>query len=186
MLMAGNARFVDGSTLERDHRTTREELSEVQRPIAIVLRCSDSRTSPEFVFDQGIGDLFVCAVAGNIPTAELVASMEYAVSMLETPLIVVMGHSGCGAVTAAIKTITEEASLPGGLPDLVSHITPAAEQIEDLHGETAVSEVIALNVGNGIRRIMDMSQIIRQAIESGQVKIIGGVHDLASGRFERV
>lgn len=186
LLMAGNQRFVDGSAVDHDHKATREELSGVQRPIAIVLRCADSRTSPEIVFDQGIGDLFVCAVAGNVPTSELVASMEYAVSMLGTPLIVVMGHSGCGAVTAAIKTIAESASLPGALPDLISLITPAATQVEDIHGEMAVPEAIAINVANGVERITEMSPIIRQAVESGQVRIIGGVHDLASGRFERV
>ena len=183
--MAGNQRFVDGSAVDHDHKATREELSGVQRPIAIVLD-ADSRTSPEIVFDQGIGDLFVCAVAGNVPTSELVASMEYAVSMLGTPLIVVMGHSGCGAVTAAIKTIAESASLPGALPDLISLITPAATQVEDIQGEMAVSEAIAINVANGVERITEMSPIIRQAVESGQVRIIGGVHDLASGRFERL
>lgn len=185
LLMAGNSRFVDGSTLDHDHKTTREALAGVQRPIAIVLRCADSRTSPELIFDQGIGDLFVCAVAGNVPTSELVASMEYAVSALETPLIVVMGHSSCGAVTAAIKTITEEATLPGSLPDLISQITPAVRQVEDIRGDSALSEAIEINVRNGVERLPHMSEIIHEAVESGRVKIIGGVYDLASGRFER-
>ena len=185
ILMAGNDRFVAGSTLDHDHKTTREALAGVQRPIAIVLRCADSRTSPELIFDQGIGDLFVCAVAGNVPTSELVASMEYAISALGTPLIVVMGHSSCGAVTAAIKTIAENTSLPGALPNLISQITPAVREIEDISAETALSEAIEINVRNGVERLPDMSEIIHEAVDAGRVKIIGGVYDLASGRFQR-
>ena len=162
----------------------RAGLAGVQRPIAIVLRCADSRTSPELIFDQGIGDLFVCAVAGNVPTSELVASMEYAISALGTPLIVVMGHSSCGAVTAAIKTIAENTSLPGALPNLISQITPAVREIEDISAETALSEAIEINVRNGVERLPDMSEIIHEAVDAGRVKIIGGVYDMQSGRFE--
>lgn len=184
LLMAGNRRFVDGGMLDHDHKTTREALSGVQRPVAIVLRCADSRTSPELIFDQGIGDLFVCAVAGNVPTSELVASMEYAISALETPLIVVMGHSSCGAVTAAMKTISENITLPGSLPGLVSQITPAVMEVDDIHAESALSEAIEINVRNGMARLTEMSSIIADSVEAGKVGIIGGVYDLASGRFQ--
>ncbi len=186
MLMAGNKRFIDGSTLNHYHKTTREKLSDSQRPIAIVLRCADSRSAPEIVFDQGIGDLFVCAVAGNVPTAELVASMEYAISALGTPLIVVMGHSNCGAVDAAISSFGDTAALPGSLSGLISDILPAAIQVKDQTGEKALSEAISINVRNGMERLPNMSAIISDSVTAGKVKIIGGVYDLGSGQFQTV
>ncbi|MAT82404.1 MAG: carbonic anhydrase [Phycisphaerae bacterium] len=184
MLMAGNKRYVDGNTISHDHMATRGQLIGFQKPFATIIRCSDSRTSPEIIFDQGHGDLFVCAVAGNVPTTELVASMEYSVAVLKTPLIVVMGHSNCGAVSEALKNFNDIDSLPGSLPSLISQIRPAASQAGGEFGEEALSEAIRCNVRNGMERIRTTSSIIDAAVESGDLRIIGGVYDMQSGRFE--
>ncbi len=99
-LMDGNRRFVDGTQQHNDHAAARTRGVDGQSPFAGIIRCADSRVAPELVFDQSLGDLFVCAVAGNLPTTEVMASLEYTVAMLKTPLIVIMGHSSCGAVDA--------------------------------------------------------------------------------------
>ena len=100
-LIDGNSRFVSGQTTSHNAAIDRATMSEGQAPFAVVLRCADSRVSPEIVFDQPLGNLFVCAVAGNVPTPEIVESLEYAVGQLSSPLIVVMGHTNCGAVAHA-------------------------------------------------------------------------------------
>ena len=186
MLMAGNKRFVDGDMNSHDHMTTRNTLNTFQKPFATIIRCSDSRTSPEIVFDQGIGDLFVCAVAGNVPTNDLIASMEYSVAVLKTPLIVVMGHSNCGAVSEALKNFNDIESLPGCLPSLISQILPAASRAGGQFGEEALSKAIRYNVQDGMKRIRATSSIIDSAVDSGSVKIVGGVYDMSSGQFEMV
>ncbi|MDG2423459.1 MAG: carbonic anhydrase [Phycisphaerales bacterium] len=186
MLMAGNKRFIDGDMLPHDHITTREKLDAGQQPIAAVIRCADSRSAPEVIFDQGIGDLFVCAVAGNVPTDELIASIEYSVAVLKTPLIVVMGHSKCGAVDESLKNFNDIEALPGRLPSLISQILPAAIQAGGKPGDEALVNAIRYNVQNGMRRMPTVSSIISGAVESGSVKIVGGVYDMPSGRFEMV
>ena len=184
-LLAGNERYVKGDMHAHDHLSTRSSLVDGQAPQAIILRCADSRVSPEIVFDQGLGDLFVCGIAGNVPTPELVASMEYAVAVLGTPLIVVMGHSSCGAVGAAVEHMDSLHSLPGSLPDLIGQIVPAAISTKDQAGNH-LDNAIRANAVNGMKRLLEMSDIIRGGHESGALKIVGGVYDLKSGRFELI
>ena len=186
MLMAGNKRYIDGNTIAHDHMASRSQLIGFQKPFATVIRCSDSRTSPEIIFDQGHGDLFVCAVAGNVPTREIIASMEYSVAVLKTPLIVVMGHSNCGAVSEALKNFNDIDSLPGSLPSLISQIHPAASQAGGQFDEETLSQAVQYNVQIGMKRIRDGSSIIDGAVESDDLKIIGGVYDMSTGRFEIV
>jgi carbonic anhydrase len=182
MLKAGNERFIFGNVQPDDLASTRKRLVDGQAPFAIVLRCADSRVSPEIVFDQGLGDLFVCAVAGNIPTAELVASMEYAIAILGSPLIVVMGHSGCGAVDAAIQNFNSVDALPGSLPGLISQILPAVIATRDTSGD-ALANATRTNVSLGMARLSKMSNIIDVGVKDGSLKIIGGVYEMSSGRF---
>src|SRR6202162_2831344 len=126
-LMKGNRRYVEGVAKRHDFRHEREALTKGQNPYAGVLSCADSRVAPEYAFDAGRGDLFVCRVAGNLINDDVIASFEYAVSVLNTPLIMVLGHQACGAVDAAIKSIKDSTTLPGHLPSLVTALTPAVK-----------------------------------------------------------
>src|SRR5437016_5528187 len=124
-LMAGNRRYVEGVARRHDFKAEREALSMGQNPFAGILSCADSRVAPEYAFDTGRGDLFVCRVAGNVINTDVIASFEYTVSVLSTPLLMVLGHAGCGAVDAAINSIKNSSTLPGHLPALVDSIRPA-------------------------------------------------------------
>ncbi|MDG2291270.1 MAG: carbonic anhydrase [Phycisphaerales bacterium] len=183
-LMAGNKRFIGGDMLPHDHQSAQRGSSEGQSPFAAFIRCADSRVAPEIVFDQSFGELFVCGVAGNIPTEEIVASLEYAVAVLHTPLIVIMGHSNCGAVDAAIKHENSVTDLPGNLPGLISQILPAS--IASADSEDRLNHAIKINVQNGVKQLPKDSPVISDAIEAGTCSVVGGVYDLHTGRFTLV
>src|SRR5579859_1831334 len=123
-LMEGNQRYVGGLALRHDFKHEREALAGGQNPYAAILSCADSRIAPEYAFDSGRGDLFVCRVAGNFANAETIASLEYAVAVLNVPLILVLGHDSCGAVDAAIKSLAD-GPLPGHMPSLVAGLAPS-------------------------------------------------------------
>src|SRR5439155_11652986 len=124
-LKDGNERYVEGVAKRHDFRHEREALTGGQNPYAAILSCADSRIAPEYAFDTGRGDLFVCRVAGNFATTETIASLEYGVAVLNTPLILVLGHDSCGALDSAIKSIKDGTTLPGHLPSLVEGLAPA-------------------------------------------------------------
>lgn len=185
ILRAGNERYLNGKTHKHDFHADRAELVQSQHPIAAVLSCSDSRVVPQFAFDQGSGKLFVVRVAGNIATAYGIASLEYAVEYLDTPLIYVLGHTSCGAVDAAIKVVKDGAELPGELPDLVELITRAVHNTESMTGDhltNAVQENVRLTVAH----LTNSSQIIQSRMESGKLRVVGGVYELASGKISPV
>ena len=185
ILRAGNERYLNGKTHKHDFHADRAELVQSQHPIAAVLSCSDSRVVPQFAFDQGSGKLFVVRVAGNIATAYGIASLEYAVEYLDTPLIYVLGHTSCGAVDAAIKVVKDGAELPGELPELVELITRAVQTTESMTGDhltNAVQENVRLTVAN----LANSSQIIQSRMESGKLRVVGGVYELASGKISPV
>ena len=182
-LMAGNQRYVAGNSTASNTPQARDALAAGQAPFAAVIRCADSRVAPEIVFDQSLGKLFVCGVAGNIPTPELIASLEYTVAVLGSKLIVVMGHSSCGAVEAAIKHQKDTSMLPGSLPRLIDQIAiPCAVGVEPGDSE-GLSKAIACNANLGIQELMKRSKVIAQAVHGGDLKIIAGVQDLKTGRF---
>jgi carbonic anhydrase len=176
-LMEGNQRFVR-SLLTGPHRSAdrRTELAQGQRPIATILSCADSRVPAELLFDQGLGDLFNVRVAGNIVTPEVLGSLEYAVELLETPLLMVLGHERCGAVTAAVQHQT----VPGHIGDFLDEIQPAVAQTKDLPGDPIDNAVIA-NVQIQIQQMLKQSDLIRQRQTNGQVTIVGARYDLDSG-----
>ncbi len=181
-LVLGNERFLADSTDHPNHEAARRRGADGQHPFAAIVRCADSRVAPELVFDRTLGELFVCGVAGNVPTPEVVASLEYAVEMLETPLVVVMGHSGCGAVQAAIDHAENPDGLPGHLPDLIRQVLPACT--ETAAAAEHLSAAVERNVRNGMKRIADRSTLIAAAVEAGRCRIAGGVYDLTTGRFD--
>src|SRR6478752_4216683 len=128
-LMEGNARYVEGVSRRHDFKHEREALAGGQNPYAAILSCADSRIAPEYAFDSGRGDLFVCRVAGNFATDETVASLEYGVAVLSVPLILVLGHDACGAVDATIKSLKDDKPLPGHMPSLVAGLSPAVKAV---------------------------------------------------------
>ena len=169
-LKEGNARFVSGNlTPKDDYAALREKLSAGQHPFAVVLCCSDSRVAPEIIFDQKLGDLFVIRNAGNIVDEEVLGSIEYAVEHLETPLVVVMGHSACGAVTATCQG----GDLPGHIIDLAKRIKPSIN----------TSCCINDNARSHARR---MAQMIEEdeIIHHVGAKVIAAFYDIQSGKVE--
>ncbi|MGE5261537.1 MAG: carbonic anhydrase [Actinomycetota bacterium] len=181
-LMAGNARYAAGETECQDYSVGRAERAGAQYPIVGVLSCSDSRVAPELLFEQGPGDVFVVRVAGNFVNVDGLASMEYAVKVLGVPLLMVLGHTNCGAIAAAVKVVTEHAELPGHLPDLVKAIEPAVISAHDKHTSDLVAATIEENVRLNVKRLIDDTPIIADALAAKKIAITGGVYDIATGK----
>lgn len=184
LMAEGNKRFAAGKPLT-PRRTPKDflPLAESQKPLAVVVGCSDSRVSPELLFDLGIGELFVLRVAGNVvsgagPTMK--GSIEYAVGELGVRLILILGHSGCGAMKAAIKHADDEDSLPGHLGSLVDLIKPAVNSTRKEKGDQ-LANVTTANVLRGVRRLR-REHPYAEGVKKGQLMVVGGVYDLTSGR----
>jgi len=176
-LLDGNARYVSGETRSANLPEDRAALAAGQSPDVVVIRCADSRVAPEIVFDQELGDLFVCGVAGNVPTPEIIGSIEYAVAVLGSKLIVVMGHSSCGAVSAAMGDTSE---LPQPLRLLIGQVQLPSTQ---KHPDYTLSDAIVCNAQHGIHVLLTGSEVIANAVEAGDLEIVSGVQDLATGEF---
>ncbi|MGZ5870600.1 MAG: carbonic anhydrase [Bradyrhizobium sp.] len=184
-LVKGNARYVEGVSLRHDFKHEREALAGGQNPYAAILSCADSRIAPEYAFDSGRGDLFVCRVAGNFANNETVASLEYAVAELKTPLILVLGHDGCGAVSATIKSLKDNTTLPGHMPSLVTGIAPAVKAVSQQAGD-ALGNAIRQNVIDNVAKLSSATPILSAAVEQGKLKVAGGIYRLRDGRVEMV
>jgi carbonic anhydrase len=184
-LKEGNARYVDGSTKRHDFAHEREALAGGQNPYAAVLSCADSRIAPEYAFDSGRGDLFVCRVAGNFAADETVASLEYAVSVLGTPLILVLGHDACGAVDATIKSLKDGTTLPGHLPSLVDALAPAVKAVSQQGGDV-LANAIKQNVIDTVAKLRSATPILSDAVAKQKLKVVGGVYRLKDGRVDMV
>jgi carbonic anhydrase len=180
-LKAGNQHFV-ASKLEHPRQTAkrRTELATSQHPFAIVLGCADSRTSPEVIFNQGLGDLFVVRVAGNVLNDETDGSIEYAVEHLGAQLIVVLGHERCGAIKAAKETIAAKAEAPGHIQSLVKAIAPAVEATIGADAE-ATAKANVLNVAQALR---SCTPVLKEMIEKRTVSVVGAYYDLDTGAVE--
>lgn len=183
-LLKGNQRFVHGSTKNpRRAPADFRALAESQRPVAVIMGCADSRVPPELLFDQGVGDLFVVRVAGNVVGGGGVfvkGSIEYAVAELGVRLIMVLGHSSCGAVKAAIKHVDDGDPLPGAIAELVNRIRPAVIKAKDMPGDQ-LANAISANVLLGVETLNNLDPIVRPAVSSGQAKVVGAVYDLRTG-----
>lgn len=179
-LMTGNTRFVT-SGLRHPHQTNerRFELRDGQRPFAVILGCADSRVPPEVIFDQGLGDLFIVRVAGNIIDAVILGSIEYAASHLHTPLIMVLGHSQCGAVTAALFN----ENLEGNLSILAAAIRPALEYLNDRSGDI-VNDTAKANARMVSGQLKEASPILSELVKEGKIKIVAAFYDLNTGAVE--
>jgi carbonic anhydrase len=181
-LMEGNARYVANKPTHRDFSAGRAERISSQFPVAAVLSCADSRVAPEFAFDQGPGDLFVVRLAGNFANDDALASLEYAVKFLGVPLVMVVGHSNCGALSAAIKVVEDNVTLPGYLPGLVQSLKPAVEAAKAKSPKDLLAAAITENVILNVKRLETAQPLLASFAQSGQVKITGGVYDLTNGK----
>lgn len=176
-LMDGNQRFIQHHPQYPDQSALRlQEVAQAQHPFATILSCADSRVPAEIVFDQGIGDIFDVRIAGNIATHEAIGSIEYAVVLLGSPLLMVMGHERCGAVTAAVQN----QSLLGDISTFVKAIKPAVTKVKDQSGD-AVENAVVANVQYQIERLKQ-SKLLTEQVESGKLKIVGGRYDLDTGK----
>jgi len=174
-LLDGNQRFVDGkSEHPNQDAARRDQLVAGQHPFAAILSCSDSRTTPEIIFDRGLGDLFIVRDAGNVPNAVVLESLHYAVAHLGSKIILVLGHSNCGAVTATLAGKT------GDIPEIGKLIRPAVEKSKGQPGdalENAIKENVRLTVGR-----LSTWKPLADSIKSGDIQVAGGIYDLQTGR----
>jgi carbonic anhydrase len=183
-LVAGNERFVSGDVLNQDFAKQIVKTSEGQQPYAAVLSCLDSRIPPEIVFDQGIGDIFVGRVAGNVESVNMVGSFEFATALVGVKALVVMGHTSCGAVSGACK-----GAKLGNLTALLGEIQPAVDLVkaehpgeEDACAAPLVDDMAAQNVNDTIERIRKMSPVIQGLEEEGKLKVVGAMYDITTGK----
>jgi carbonic anhydrase len=182
-LIAGNQRFLRGEARTSAFRgETLAELARAQRPYATVLGCSDSRVPPEWIFDTGLGELFVIRVAGNILSPEISGTLQYAGSYLETPLFVILGHEGCGAITAALATRHEGAQFRSRVQVLLANIIPGLPELDPaLSPEEQASRAVESNVRWTVRQILDSPEGKARMAE-GRTKLIGAVYEIKTGR----
>ena len=181
-LSKGNARFVSGK-LRHPHSANewRKRLIDGQAPFATILGCSDSRVPPELLFDQGFGDLFVIRVAGNVIDTDVVGSIEYGVDHLKTKLVVVMGHEGCGAVTAALQADSDLQQEPNEIRSLVSKIKPATAKVsKEVPFDKRLNLSVAENVRESVRQLKAISDLATAEKES-RTQIIGCVYEIKTG-----
>jgi carbonic anhydrase len=184
-LMKGNGRYVDGVSRRHDFTHEREALVGGQNPYASILSCADSRIAPEYAFDSGRGDLFVCRVAGNFANDDSVASLEYGAAVLNSPLILVLGHDSCGAVDATIKSLRDNTTLPGHMPSLVNALAPAVKAVADQPGDK-LANATRRNVLDNVAKLKAATPILSAAATEGKIKIVGGIYRLDTGKVELV
>ena len=182
ILVEGNKRFAQNLKAQRNLQDQVFETSNGQYPFAVILSCIDSRAPAELVFDQGIGDIFSVRVAGNIVNEDILGSMEYACKVAGSKIVVVMGHSKCGAVTAACNHVEL-----GNITNLLSKIKPVVEAVNvspaDMHDDV-IEEVAYLNVELSIDRILNESPILAEMQEKGEIEIVGAMYDVSTGLVE--
>lgn len=190
-LRDGNRRFVAGevdaaSLASRAHQAG---MSDGQNPFAIVLACSDSRVPVELVFDQGFGDLFVIRVAGNVVAPSQIGSIEFAASQFGTRLVVVLGHSNCGAVIATLKELSrKQTHRSPNLRAIVDRVRPAIEPMLEIHRdsdeETLIGAAVRANIQASVERLSHGSLILEQLIDDGELTIVGAEYSIETGRVE--
>lgn len=182
-LLDGNARYVSNKLDAKDFSVGRAARAKAQYPIAAILSCADSRVAPELVFDQGPGDLFVVRVAGNYLSSDSLASLEYAVGVLKVPLIMVLGHTECGAIKATISEMKQPAPLPGHIWDIVDAVRPGIDKAVQAGGDNVLDNAIGANVDYNVSRVASAQPVISEAIRQGNVRAVGAVYELATGKI---
>lgn len=182
LLKEGNKRFVNNLKINRNLLQQANETSDGQHPFAVILSCIDSRTSAELIFDQGLGDIFSVRIAGNILNEDILGSMEFGCKVAGSKIIVVLGHTKCGAIKGACDHVEM-----GNLTSLLTKIRPAVDDEDTVKNDRNsgnpefVEKVSTINVKRTVKAILERSPILKEMIESGQIGIIGGTHDISTG-----
>jgi carbonic anhydrase len=186
ILVQGNKRFIENKQQDKNFSEMREALENIQQPFAAILGCSDSRVAPELIFDQTLGDIFSVRLAGNVACRKAIGSLEYSCKYLGSKIIVVMGHSNCGAVKAACDNFEE-----GNITEIIKLLQPAVSEETttldpDRNSKNSefVANVCFLNVKKQIQNIINQSDILRDLLDKKQIGIIGAVYNFASGQVE--
>ena len=191
MLKQGNARFVENVQNPQSTLLASNALTHVHEPFAIILGCSDARVPAEIVFDQGLGDLFVIRVAGNVVAPSQIGSVEFAAEKLGTKLVVVLGHSHCGAVTACVETlINPDQQFSPNLRSIVDRIRPSVYNLheiytangQDIDAQELINRGIKANVRMSVTQLKHGSRILEDAVNNGSLIIVGAVYDLDTGK----
>lgn len=183
LLKAGNKRFVDNLKVNRNLLQQVNETCDSQHPFAVILSCIDSRTSAELIFDQGLGDIFSVRVAGNIINEDILGSMEFGCRIEGAKIVVVLGHTRCGAVRGACDHVEM-----GNITSLLSKIRPAVDDEQSIKenrnssNPDFVEKVSAINVMRSVRAIQERSPILMSMIENGKIGLVGGIHDITTGK----
>lgn len=179
-LKEGNERFIKGKTLHPNQDFKRiKEVASAQKPFAIIVGCSDSRVPSEIIFDQGIGDLFIVRTAGQVSSYASWGSIEFGNAVLGAKLIVVLGHTSCGAVSAACKI----PDVPGHIVTLINAIKPAAELAKKITGDV-VENAVKINVAMEVKQLQSLEPVLTKAIKNGSLKIVGAVYNLSTGQVD--
>lgn len=185
-LLAGNSRFAAGTrTFPRQDQARRVALAGTQAPFAVVFGCGDSRVPPEMIFDAGLGDLFTVRTAGHVVDRQALGSVEFAVTVLDTPLVVILGHSSCGAVTAAREVAAGGAVPPAALGELVSGVLPSVRAAAE-DGIHDVDAIVDVHVRRMVDELLACSAVLAQAVVAGRCEVVGMSYALSSGEVHLV
>ncbi len=181
LLVEGNKRFINNLNSDHDHLEMINETREGQYPFAVILSCMDSRTSVELIFDQGLGDLFSIRVAGNIVNNDILASIEYAIKYVGTKVLMVLGHTECGAIKSAKMGVED-----GHITDLLKRIHPSISKamLKDDKDYLFDDMVAYANVENSLEEILNRSDIVKDMFKKGQIGIVGGVYNIENGKVD--
>lgn len=180
-LMEGNARYVRNQIDVKDFSAGRAARAQAQYPIAAILSCADSRVAPEFIFDRDPGELFVCRVAGNYMNVDILASLEYGVEVLGAPLIMVLGHTNCGAVKAVLQYEKDRKPLPGHLQMLLDAVSPGVAEAMRQGPTDQLDHAIEANVRHNAQRIRQAHPVIAKAVDEKRLDVVSAVYELATG-----
>ncbi|GGJ08677.1 carbonic anhydrase [Neoroseomonas lacus] len=185
-LVEGNARYAANLMRRTDFSARRATLAQGQAPFAAVLGCADSRVAPELAFDQGPGDLFVVRVAGNFVTPDGLGSLEFGAAVLGAKVILVLGHTSCGAVNATVEALQKGNTLPGHIASLVTAMKPGIEPALAQPGDDLIRRALVANVRHSVRTLETSTPILADMVARGALAVKGGIYDLATGRVELI
>jgi carbonic anhydrase len=181
-LMDGNARYIHNQMDFKDFTAGRAARAQAQYPIAAILGCADSRVSPEFIFDQAPGELFICRVAGNYMNVDILASIEYGVEVLGAPLVMVLGHTNCGAVKAVLQYEKDRKPLPGHLQMMLDAVSPGVAEAIRQGPQDQLDHAIEANVRHNAQRLRLAHPVVAKAVDEKRVEVVSAVYELATGQ----
>lgn len=189
-LVEGNDRFIEGDSnfSRQDTLDRREQLASGQAPFAVILGCSDSRVPAELVFDQGLGDLFVIRIAGNVIAPSQIGSIEFAVERFGTPLVIVLGHTSCGAISATVEALMNPTVQTQclNIGSIVKRIAPSVQELlnsgANLNKDQLISSACKANIRSSVNQLQHSSEFIEEMVEAGKLAIVGAEYDLETGR----